>query len=298
MIFSVLQNASATFRIRGPDANTFLSGQFSQEIRGAPGLAAYGLWLNQKGKVVADGHVLRLGNEEHLVFAEATPAEVLRRRIEEYLIADEVELEDESGAWRAALLHGADEPALQVLFGGAPQANGWVRSGEAYEFPAWGRPGGWTWLLFPRGEEATWRERLQGSGREAGFAEIAWARILAGIPAVPADIGPDDLPNEGGLDATAISYTKGCYLGQEVMSRLKNLGQVRRRLHVVRGAGAPPAPRTAICQGNKRVGETRSAAPAADGFVAMAMLSLVNFDAAQPLQLGENGPPLEIVRHG
>lgn len=298
MIFSVLHNASAAFRIRGPDANTFLNGQFSQEIRGAPGLAAYGLWLNQKGKVVADGHVLRLGSEEHLVFAEATPAEVLRRRIEEYLIADEVELEDESGALRAALLHGADEPTLQALFGRASQPNGWVRSGEAYAFPAWGRPSGWAWLLFPCGEEAAWRERLLASGREAGWTELASARILAGIPAVPADIGPHDLPNEGGLDATAISYTKGCYLGQEVMSRLKNLGQVRRRLHVVRGVGAPPAPRTAVCHGTKRVGETRSAAPAADGFVAMAMLSLVNFDATRPLQLGENGPPLEVVRHG
>ena len=297
MIFRALQSASATFRISGPDANTFLSGQFTQEIRGDLGLSAYGLWLNQKGKVLADSQVLRVGGDEHLVFSEHVPSATLRQRIEDYLIADEVTVADETAAWGAALLTDTDRAGLSALLGEVPAHKRWVRSGEALAFCAWGRTD-WFWILFPRAQESQWRERVALHGREVSAAELSRARIVAGIPSVPADIGPDDLPNEGGLDATAISYTKGCYLGQEVMSRLKNLGQVRRRLHVVRGTGSAPMPRTPLMQQGKRVGETRSAAPEGDGFVAMAMVSLVNFDASLPVQLGESGPLVEVVRHG
>ncbi len=72
-------------------------------------------------------------------------------------------------------------------------------------------------------------------------SDMELMRIQADIAAVPRDIGPDDLPNEGGLEKIAISYTKGCYLGQEVMARLKSMGQVRRQLLRVTGTGAPPA---------------------------------------------------------
>lgn len=299
MIFSVLQNASAVFRIRGPDANTFLSGQFTQEVRGEPGLAAYGLWLNQKGKTLADSHVLRLTHDEHLAFSAAAEPAVIRQRLEDYLIADDVTLEDESGAWGAALLRERGETSFTALFGRVLPQAGWRRIGETYGFRAWGRAEGWAWLVFPRAEEGGWRTRLADAGREVAADEIARERILAAIPAVPGDIGPEDLPNEGGLDETAISYTKGCYLGQEVMSRLKNLGQVRRQLHVVRGAGAPPASRTALMQQGKRVGQTRSAATdGAEGFVAIAMISLVNYNPSEPLQLGEAGPMLEVIGHG
>jgi hypothetical protein len=67
---------------------------------------------------------------------------------------------------------------------------------------------------------------------------------------------------------------------------------------MLRGSGAAPAPKTPLFQSGRRVGETRSAAAENGDFVAFAMLSLVNFDPAVPLQLGENGPVLEILRHG
>jgi folate-binding Fe-S cluster repair protein YgfZ len=105
------------------------------------------------------------------------------------------------------------------------------------------------------------------------------------------------LPAEGGLDEIAISYTKGCYLGQEVMARLKNLGQVRRQLHLVRGKGVPPPPGTALHQGERKVGELRSAAADGDGFLAMAMLSLVNLDENAVLSVLPGDPAiLRILR--
>src|SRR3954467_6753383 len=102
-------------------------------------------------------------------------------------------------------------------------------------------------------------------------------RIAAGIAAVPADVGPGELPNEGGLDAEAISYTKGCYLGQEVMARLKSMGQLRRRLLRVQGIGetypALPAP---VFAGSRQVGELRSAVRnGTGGWTGLAMVSLL-----------------------
>jgi folate-binding protein YgfZ len=131
---------------------------------------------------------------------------------------------------------------------------------------------------------------LRERATAANLAAAELARLRDAIPAMPGDIGPRDLPNEGGLEEIAISYTKGCYLGQEVMARLKNLGQVRRRLHLVRGAGvAPVPPGTALYQGERKVGETRSVAAEGDGFVAMAMLSLVNLDPEAALALSPEG---------
>ena len=129
--------------------------------------------------------------------------------------------------------------------------------------------------------------------------EVELARIRAGVPAIPVDLGPTDLPNEGGLEETAISYTKGCYLGQEVMARLKNLGQVRRRLHLVGGEGAPPPLATPLFQGLRKAGEIRSAASEDGGFAALAMLSLVGLDLRAGFSPRPDGPPtIRIRSHG
>ena len=300
LFYNELNRASATFRISGPDANTFLNGQFSQELRGQEGHSAYGLWLTQKGKVLADSTVLRLTGGDHLVISVTADATLLRQRWEDYLVADEVTIEDETGRWGAILLWGEGlAGAVTLLTGAELQAREFIGAEGAYFFPAWGGHGTRCWLLGKSETMPLWRTKLNNLGFLATDAvATAAARIRDGIPEVPADIGPEDLPNEGGLETIAISYTKGCYLGQEVMSRLKNLGQVRRKLHGVRGAGPAPAPRTPLYQSGQRVGETRSAAAADGSFVAFAMLSLVNFNPAVPLQLGENGPALEILRHG
>ena len=111
---------------------------------------------------------------------------------------------------------------------------------------------------------------------------------LAGIPSVPGDIGPADLPNEGGLEADAISYSKGCYLGQEVMARIKSLGRVRRTLVRVTGTVAPPAVPAGLWQGERREGELRSAAPTPGGFDGLALVSVTSAAAGGISRLGRN----------
>lgn len=292
---------AAFIRVTGGDAASFLQGQFTNELRQAPGSATYGLWLNQKGRVLADSHVLRLAENEFLVASAFSPAEVIRQRLEDYIIADDVMLGDETAAMHGLALWGAGGGALVAdLMGGLPAPGRFSERDGVLAFRGRWLPGESWALLGPEARIAELRERLTGrAGPEASREQMGFARILAGIPSIPQDLGPGDLPNEGGLDETAISYTKGCYLGQEVMARLKNLGQVRRRLHVVRGPGATPAPLTALYQGEKKVGEIRSAAGRGGEFAALAMLSLVNLDAKAGLSLEPNAPAtLTLHAHG
>jgi folate-binding protein YgfZ len=155
-------------------------------------------------------------------------------------------------------------------------------------------------MIGPEHQVGLLRERLCALGcGETGANQVEFIRITDGIPSVPRDLGHGDLPNEGNLEEDAISYTKGCYLGQEVMARLKNLGRVRRRLFVVRGTGNPPGARTPLFQRDRKVGEIRSVASQGDGFVAMAMLALLDLDEATGLGLAPGAPPtISITIHG
>jgi tRNA-modifying protein YgfZ len=278
-----LKITSAVLRVRGPDANSYLQGQFTQDLKQSKTGLCYGLWLDQKGKVLADSYIQQIGENEYLVISLTTPVAVLWARLEAYLIADEVELQDETSAWVSVLLWGGEKPVLTLPAG-------------AVELPSRrAGAGAWEIVVPAAGLDGVLAQLRQVAGPgDRGAAELA--RLKAAMPAVPADLGPRDLPAEGALDEVAISYTKGCYLGQEVMARLKNLGQVRRALHVVGGAGAPPAPGTILFQGERRAGEIRSGAADGDTFLAMAMLSLVQLDPAAPLGLAPGSGGLTILR--
>ena len=291
----------ALLRVRGDDAFGFLQGQFTNELQQPPGSATYGLWLNQKGRILADSQVLRVSENEFLVTSVASTAATIRSRLEEYIVADDVTLTDETATTHGLLLGGpGNSEAIKHLLGAVPAAGRWVQRGEILAFVGRRLPGESFEIIGSEKVLAEVRQQWLTQGAvAAGACEMEFARITAGIPAVPVDLGPGDLPNEGGLEDAALSYTKGCYLGQEVMARLKNLGQVRRRLRVVRGRGPVPAPLTALYQGEKKLGEVRSGAAQGDSFAALAMLSLVNFNPAAGLSLAPGGPAvITLDRHG
>jgi folate-binding protein YgfZ len=292
---------AALIWVTGEDAFTFLQGQFTNELRQPPGSATYGLWLNQKGKVLADSQVLRISENEFLIWSEFSPAAIIRQRLEEYIVADDVVLADETTASQALTLWGpGGNEAISRLLGATPAPGRFVRSRDLVVFRGRRLPGD-NWEIFGPEKSLTeiCSQLLAGGAVESSRAEGEFARISAGIPVVPADIGPGDLPNEGGLEDAAISYTKGCYLGQEVMARLKNLGQVRRRLHLVRGRGTPPVPLAALYQGEKKTGEIRTVGTRADEFVALAMVSLINLTPTAGISLEPAGPAVMTVdAHG
>ena len=281
--------AGAWLRVTGMDALSFLQGQFTQELREGRGAAAsYGLWLNQKGKVVADSWVLRVGEEECWLWSAFAAAAVIRERLEAYVIADDVVIEDLTGTVESWVAVGeAGRAALAAAGVEPPVAGAWWR-GEA----------GWVWAG-RRGVEPAWewvRPVGAGAAVAGGMAGAAgyvvelddetlerW-RIEAGVPRVPEDVGGEDLPGEAGLEAVAISYTKGCYLGQEVMARLKAMGRVRRRLVRVSGVGAVPVEaERELWAGEVAAGNVRTAVARAEGeggWVGLAMVKLLAVEGA------------------
>jgi folate-binding protein YgfZ len=267
-------------RVSGEDAATFLQGQFTNELRGlAAGTGVYGLWLNQKGKVLGDSFVVAGAVEgERWLVSYFCAAAGIMRRLEDYIIADDVVLEDFTPEWMG----------ISVLGDGAGE---WLTANAHVGriFPGRRVLGeNWEWI-FPASTQAEVCAKL-ATATEIGADELARRRIGAGLPAVPVDLGPGDLPGEGGLEEVAISYTKGCYLGQEVMARLKSMGQVRRRLMRVHGPGPVPVVPAALWQNSKQVGELRSGVGGETGFVGLAMLSLVNWQRELPLALEAAGP--------
>ena len=242
----------------------------------------------------ADSFVLRAGPEEFLAASYFSAAMELRAHLEKFVIADDVTIADETSAWIGAGGWGEEARGVAARVG-AP----WPRPGEY----AWCGPA----LVFAGRRSA--RENFEmllpagavppGWVATATAADLGRERIRSGIPAVPLDLGPGDLPNEGGLEDVAISYTKGCFTGQEVMARLKNLGQVRRRLMVFRGPGEPPAARAPLFQRGRRIGEARSGVRDGEGFLAFGMVSLLSLDAAAGLSLAADAPEsLSFVSHG
>ncbi|HTL69129.1 MAG TPA: folate-binding protein [Lacunisphaera sp.] len=278
----------AVLAVAGDDADAFLQGQFTNDLRQAPGAAMYGLFLSQKGKVMADAYALKQRANAWFLVSPNCPAAAIARRLTDYIVADDVSIEDETGATAGLAVFGPGaSDSLAPLIGAAPGAGVFGRSGDLLVFRGRRSTGENFEIIGPAAACHALTERLCAAGCvEATPAEVAFERISAQVPSVPQDLGEGDLPNEGSLQDAAISYTKGCYLGQEVMSRLKNLGQVRRRLFVVTGTGDAPPSGTPLFQRRRKVGEIRSAAAAPGKFVAMAMLSLVPLDERGGLAAG------------
>ncbi len=275
-------------RATGSDAATFLQGQFTNDLSNVePCRAAYGLWLDRKGRVIADSHVIRGQNaNEFWIASLSSPAAVVARHLGDHIIADEVELADETDGWNGVSLIGA---------GTGDWLAGEPRPGMS--FPGRRAPGEcWEWL-FRQADASTSAAALSGA-RVLGAFDIERLRIESGIPSVPVDIGPADLPNEGGLDAQAISYSKGCYLGQEVVARIRSRGRARRTLVRVRGSGAPPSLPAGLWRGDKKEGELRSAVADADGYVGLALLTVEAASAEGSLAAAQGAvPSVEVVRH-
>lgn len=211
MLFDLSHRAK--FRITGSDRVRFLNGQLTNDLnRLHPGNAIHACALTAKGKLCADLFVA-MASDAFYVDAEATLARQLLDRLERYLIADDVLIEEvDSGLFH---LLGANGPELE--------------GSHRFSCQRFRKPGTDFW--FPQDLEPTARERFKES--PVSPAEAESYRIQCGIPKWGAELSEEVIPVEAGLDATAISYTKGCYLGQEVISRIKSIGHVNRHLRAL-----------------------------------------------------------------
>jgi len=241
---------TAVVRVTGEDATAFLQGQCSADLRGVALTDA--LWLNRKGRVLAHTVIVKEADGSYLLLCPHLSAEALIAVVTANVIADDVVATDESALWKKWVVWG-DEPKL---------AGAKAFATQRYGVAAWD-------VLTPIGAATP--------SEFAPFAELDALRVAAAVPAVPVDCGANEFPQECGLEAW-VSYTKGCYLGQEVMARIQSMGSLRRILRRV--SGVVVVGQELKSAEGKVLGTVRSAA----GDVGLALVSV---DLAEGSVLGE-----------
>jgi folate-binding protein YgfZ len=197
----------AVFRVSGADRLRYLNGQVTNDVARASGSMAIPACLcTIKGKVEALVWI-RADGDSFLIDGEAVQREALHARLERYLIADDCEIEDIS-----------EQVRFHHHFLG--ESGGGVSS-RRLRIP--GRD-----LILSREDPAPFPP-----GSEISESEWALEEILSALPKAGLEIRADEFPAELGLDATAVDFHKGCYLGQEIISRIRSVGRVKRILKVI-----------------------------------------------------------------
>jgi folate-binding protein YgfZ len=207
-------SARAKFRVTGADRFRFLNGQITNDLHKASETnAVEACVLNAKGKLNAHVFLSALG-ESFLVDAEPDLREALRARLERYVIADDVKIEDVTDEF--SLFH--------VLTDQSPRLER-SRIVSVRRFAAAG------WDIWSQSAQRDAVRRQLSSVFifiDSDAAEVM--RIEQGIPRWGRELTEEIIPIEANLERRTIDYQKGCYIGQEVISRMKMSGQTNKRL--------------------------------------------------------------------
>ncbi len=264
--FAVLLDR-AFLRVTGPDATRWLNGMVTHSAQAlAPGQGNYNFLLNSQGRIQGDCTVYRdeaSSNPAFLIATDAAQREAIQSHLEKFIIMDDVELTPAFEDGSSLLLLGPEAPGLLA--------------GLDLPFPEPLRlthaetPGGPVLLLTPTQplhfEVRAPAAILTALGRSLearGIPELTRGtleqlRILHAIPRYGTDIRDRELPQETG-QTHALHFSKGCYLGQEIVERIHSRGQVNRLFTPLRLEGTLPALPAPLEMNGKSVGEITSAA--------------------------------------
>jgi len=268
------------FLISGRDRVRWLNGMISNNVRDlAAGHGVYAFVLTPQGHIVGDLCVYNRG-DDFVIVVEAAQADKLYAHLKRFIIMDKVEFKP-AEEWAAIGIQGPKVEATLRAAGieipgleqlqladvkcGAAQAT-LVRGDHplAPNYELWSTAG-----QVP----ALWDALVKAGATPVGAEALELARIAGGVPRYGQDIRERDLPQETG-QMRAISFTKGCYIGQEILERIRARGSLHRGFTGFRIVEGPlPTPGSKVQASGKEVGEVTSAAmlPANDGEVPVAL---------------------------
>ena len=262
--------------VTGADRARFLHGQVTNNVTGLqPGQGCYAALVTAKGKLESDLNIHCL-REELLLDFEPGLGERVRQRLERFVIADDVQVVDVAPHY--GLLGVLGPKAAEVLgrLGWAVRLPAEPQASAVFQDPSFGEivivnhsrgaAAGYD-LFVPSAALAPVAAKLVTGTKEAGGCACGWRaleiiRIEAGLPRFGADMDESNLASEAGIEARAISYTKGCYIGQEVINKLRTFAHVNKMLHGLRlvdDLKALPARGDKLFRENKEVGYVTSA---------------------------------------
>jgi folate-binding protein YgfZ len=258
-------------QVTGSDRLTFLQGMLSNDLLALrPFEGHYATILNQQGKVLADVRVLCAMNSIYLDFLEPLKDKIVAH-LNRYLVADEVEIADRTDEYGMLSLQGPRAEALLAEYAGEARLPEQLAHHAMFKVDAaaicavrashTGETG--FDLIIPRADLLSAAQRLTEIGRRfaavwVGAEALEILRVEAGIPVYGTDITEDNLLLETSLDSH-VSFTKGCYLGQEIVERVRSRGHVNRKLRGLLINGTTPASHgDAIRADEKQVGAITS----------------------------------------
>ena len=269
--------------LTGGDRVRWLNGMVTNNVRDlAPGYGVYAFLLNPQGHIQADLYVFHRG-ESLLVDTERSQRDKVLQLFDHYIIADDVEVTDISDKLSALGLTGPESRSvleraglsftdLAYLQFADTQWNGVnctvLHSGEEAKES-------WQVWIEPAHFGALWEALVKAGAKPASTAALNLFRIARAIPQFGQDIRERDLPQETG-QMRALSFTKGCYLGQEIVERIRSRGAVHRNFTAFAVDGLLPEPGAKIQVDDKDVGEVTSSVvlplPSGDRKVALGYL--------------------------
>lgn len=288
------RSARGKLMVSGPEAAEYLQGQLTNDVEAlAPGEGQYAALLDRKGHMQADMRVLRLGPEEIWIDTEPEGLAAAKRHLEMYKIGREVAIADLTAERAILSLIGPRSVEIAGTAALPEQASEAAKLGGV-ECLAVGTAGGID-LIAKAAEAADLREALTGAGAvEVGAAAAEVIRIEAGIPRFGAEMSGETMPAEAGIVERAVSFTKGCYIGQEPVARLHYKGRPNRHLRGLE-LSAPAAPGATLRLGEKEVGRIGSACLSpARGPIALAIVRREAEPGAE-LAVGEDGVTARVI---
>jgi folate-binding protein YgfZ len=264
-----------TIAAMGPERVSWLNGLVTSDLtKLAPGTGSYGLVLIKIGRILADVWVVPAG-ERLLLGVPRDRVGLLREHFEKYLMMEDASHADVSDEFAWALVLGpraaellAEVPARHGAFGGVFDVTG--LGGGAVVAPA----GQLDAVL----QDMTSRGADIAIGSDADWDDL---RIRRALPRFGVDFGDKNYPQEASLEKIAVSFQKGCYLGQEVVCRLEMRGHVVKKVVPVRVEGEPPSPGAEVRSAEGKVLGTVSSSSHRDGSDAVA-LAMVRLDFTEP----------------
>lgn len=299
------RSARGKLRVTGSDRVRFLHGMLSNTVEGlGEGEGNYATLTNPKGQTLTDVWVHHRG-ESFVLETEPGFQEKLYTSLDRYLIADDVEMQDITESLAILGVQGPRAGELvSEIFGGVPtdlpEYHTVIRSFNGTEVMVVsrafaGESGYDLWVAVKRAE-ALWSALEKRGGRPAGFEALEVLRVEAGIPRYGVDVDERATPLEAGL-YSAVDFEKGCYVGQEVIAKMHNLGKPRRYLvGLCVEADTPPAAGAPVWTDGKEIGHITSGlrSLALDRVVALASVRR-GFQEPGQVVFTEGGVQAEVV---
>jgi folate-binding protein YgfZ len=284
------RSVASMVRVTGRDARSFLDSLVSQDLTVlADGDGAHSLLLQPQGKLTADFRVLQIAAEELWLDADAGVGAVLAAGLNRFKIRVQVDIADVSAEYGHITVKGPNATAavagaLGVAVPDVPYAHvGWKNARVVRA--DWPNVIGVD-IVGPRDDvEAAWDALTAAGAPRAGLLALEVVRVEAGVPRQGHELDDSIIPQEAFLERDAVSFTKGCFVGQELVCRIDTRGHVNRLLRgVIIEGTAEPEVGAEICVREKVVG--RIATVARSPRLGVVALALLRREVEPPAELG------------